>query len=73
VVEWESVHLVCQPLLGLLCQLQMTWVWSSHWNENWQFKSKYFEKTCPIATLSMNPTWPDLELNPGCHGGKLVT
>jgi hypothetical protein len=28
------------------------WVWSSRWNENWQGKPKYWEKTCPSATLS---------------------
>jgi hypothetical protein len=50
------------------------WMWSSWWNENWQGKPKYLEKTCPSATLSTtNPTWPDLGLNVGCRGGKLVT
>jgi hypothetical protein len=35
-------------------------VWSSRWNENWQGKPKYWEKTCPSATLSpTNPTWFD--------------
>jgi hypothetical protein len=28
------------------------WMWSSRWNENWQGKRKYSEKTCPSATLS---------------------
>jgi hypothetical protein len=38
----------------------------SRWNENWQGKPKYWEKTCPSATLSTkNTTWPDLDLNPG--------
>jgi hypothetical protein len=23
------------------------WVWSSRWNENWQGKPKYSEKSCP--------------------------
>jgi hypothetical protein len=37
------------------------WVWGSRWNENWQGKPKYSEKTCPSATFSTtNPTWPDL-------------
>jgi hypothetical protein len=27
------------------------WVWTSGWNENWQGKPKYSEKTCPTATL----------------------
>jgi hypothetical protein len=33
-------------------------MWSSRWNENWQEKPKYSEKTCPSAILSTtNPTW----------------
>jgi hypothetical protein len=36
-------------------------LWSSWWNEGWQGKPKYSEKTCPSATLSTtNPTWPGL-------------
>jgi hypothetical protein len=32
--------------------------WSNWWNENWQGKPKYSEKTYPSATLSTtNPTW----------------
>jgi hypothetical protein len=50
------------------------WVWSSRWNENWQGKTKYSEKTCPSATLSTTiPTWPDLGSNPGRRGGKPAT
>jgi hypothetical protein len=50
------------------------WVWSSRWNENWQRKLKYFEKTCPSATLSTtNPTRPDLGSNPSRRGGKPAT
>jgi hypothetical protein len=47
------------------------WVWSSRWNENWQGKLKYSEKTCLNATLSIiHPTWPDLGLNQGRRDGK---
>jgi hypothetical protein len=50
------------------------WAWSSRWNENWQGKPKYSEKTCPSATLSTtNNTWPDLDSNPGLRGGKPAT
>jgi hypothetical protein len=46
------------------------WLWSNWWNEKWQGKPKYLEKTCPSATLSTtNPTWP----NPGRRGGKPAT
>jgi hypothetical protein len=41
------------------------------WNEDWQGKPKYSEKTCPSPTLSTtNPTWPDPGSNPGRRGGK---
>jgi hypothetical protein len=50
------------------------WMWSSRWNENWQGKLKYSEKTCPSATTSSrNPTWPDQVSNPGRLGGKPTT
>jgi hypothetical protein len=50
------------------------WMWSSRWNENWQGKPKYSEKTCPGETLSTtNPTSPDLGSNPGHRCGKPAT
>jgi hypothetical protein len=50
------------------------WLWRIWWNEDWQGKSKYSEKTCPIATLATtNLTWPDPGLNPGRRGGKPAT
>jgi hypothetical protein len=50
------------------------WVWSSRWNENWQGRLKYSEKTCPSATLSTtNPTWPDSGSNPGRRNGNPAT
>jgi hypothetical protein len=49
-------------------------LWSNWWNEDWQGKPKYSEKTCPSATLSTtNPTWPDPGSNPGRRNGKPVT
>jgi hypothetical protein len=54
---------------GLLYKPQMRdegWLWSNWWNEDWQGKPKYSEKTCPSATLSnTNPTRPDPGLKPG--------
>jgi hypothetical protein len=45
------------------------WLWSSWWNEHWQGKPKYSEKTCPSATLSTtNPAWPNLGSNLGRRG-----
>jgi hypothetical protein len=36
------------------------WGWRIWWNDDWQGKPKYSEKTCPRATSSTtNPTWPD--------------
>jgi hypothetical protein len=50
------------------------WVSSICWNENWQGKPKYSEKTCHSATLSTtNPTLPDLGSNPGSRVGKPAT
>jgi hypothetical protein len=61
------VHSARRPLNGLLYWL---WWWRICWNEDWQGKPKYSEKTCPSATLSTtNPTWPD----PGGRGGKPTT
>jgi hypothetical protein len=49
-------------------------LWSNWWNEDWQGKTKYSEKTCASATLSTtNPTSPDPESNPGRRGGKPAT
>jgi hypothetical protein len=46
------------------------WLWSRGWNEDWQGKPKYSEKTCPSATYSTtNPSWP----NPGRRDGKPAT
>jgi hypothetical protein len=48
------------------------WWWIIWWNEDWQGKPKYSEKTCPSATLSTtNPTLPGS--NPGHRGGKPAT
>jgi hypothetical protein len=50
------------------------WGWRIWWNEDWQGKLKYSEKTCPSATLSItNPTWPDPGSNPGRRVGKPAT
>jgi hypothetical protein len=50
------------------------WWWRILWNEDWQGKPKYSEKTCPSATLSTaNPTWPHPGLNPGRRGGMPAT
>jgi hypothetical protein len=49
-------------------------LWSNWWNEDWQGKPKYSEKTCPSATLSTtNPTWADPGANTGRRGGKPAT
>jgi hypothetical protein len=60
-VGWDWLHLVRWPLTGLLYQPGWWWwwwwwrggVWSSRWNENWQGKPKYSEKT-----------WPGIERRP---------
>jgi hypothetical protein len=48
--------------------------WRNWWNEDWQGKPKYSEKTCPNATSSTtNATWLDLGSNPGHRSGKPTT
>jgi hypothetical protein len=50
------------------------WLWSNWWDEDWQGKPKYSEKTCPSAILSTtNSTWSDPGSNPGRRGGKPAT
>jgi hypothetical protein len=61
------IHLHAQWPTYPHLHIASTAVWSSRWNENWQGKLKYSEKTCPSATL---PTWLDLESNTGRRGGK---
>jgi hypothetical protein len=47
------------------------WLWRNWWDEEWQGKPKYSEKTCPSAILSTtNPTWLDPGLNPGRRSGS---
>jgi hypothetical protein len=44
------------------------WSWINWWNEDWQGKPKYSEKTWPSATLSTtNLTW----LDPGSRPGSM--
>jgi hypothetical protein len=42
-------------------QVDRWWVWSSRWNDNWQGKPKYSEKTSPNSTfppqIPHDPTW----------------
>jgi hypothetical protein len=50
------------------------WLWRNWWNEDWQGKLKYSEKTCPSATLSTKyPTCLHPGLNTGSRGGKPAT
>jgi hypothetical protein len=76
-VTWSEVRLSPLDTSATVWSIAATpddRVWSSRWNENWQRKRKYSEKTCPGTTSSTtNPTWPDLGLDPGCRGGKPAT
>jgi hypothetical protein len=52
------------------------WFWSNCWNEDWQGKPKYSEKTCPSATLSTTKshmTRPGLELRTAAVGSQRLT
>jgi hypothetical protein len=63
--------------LGPLGTAATNWpiaAWRIWWNEDWQGKPKYSEKTRPSATLSItNHTWLDPGTNPGRRGGKSAT
>jgi hypothetical protein len=72
-VQTVSTRHVGHSLAYCTC-LGWLWGWRISWNEDWQGKPKYSEKTCPNATLSTtNPIWPDRSSNPGRHGGKPAT
>jgi hypothetical protein len=72
-VRWDLRHQVLRPLLAYCTAPddRWGWLWSIWWNEDWQGKPKYSEKTCPRAILSTtNSTWPDPCANTGRRGGK---
>jgi hypothetical protein len=64
---------------GLLYKSQMIDeddFWSNWWNEFWQGKPKYSEKTCPSATLSTTKshmTRPGLEPRTAAVGNQRLT
>jgi hypothetical protein len=75
-VGWDLRHQVLRPILAYCTAPndRWGWLWSNWWNEDWQGKPKYSEKTCPSATLSTtNPTWPYPCSNTGRRGGKPAT
>jgi hypothetical protein len=50
--------------------------WSNWWNEDWQGKPKYSEKTCPSATLSTTKSHmarPGLETRTAAVGSQRLT
>jgi hypothetical protein len=49
--------------------------WSNWWNENWQGKLKYLEKTYPSATLSTTKSHdrPGLEPQTAVVGSQQLT
>jgi hypothetical protein len=75
-VGWDLRHQVLRTLLAYCTAPndRWGWLWSNWWNEDWQGKPKYSEKTYSSAILSTtNPTWPDPCANPGRRGGKPAT
>jgi hypothetical protein len=75
-VGWDLLHQVLRPLLAYCTAPndRWGWLWSNWWNEDWQGKPKYSEKTCPSAILSTtNPTRLDPCANTGRRGGKPAT
>jgi hypothetical protein len=75
-VGWDRVSWWCAHYWPIVpaADDRWWWLWRNRWNEDWQGKPKYSEKTFPRATLSTtNPTWLDPGLNPGRRGGKSAT
>jgi hypothetical protein len=65
---WDSVHLVLQPLFGLLYQAQMMD------DDCGAIGGMQIGSACLSATLATtNPAWPDLASNLGHCSGKLAT
>jgi hypothetical protein len=75
-VRWDWVSWYCGHYWPIVpaSDDRRWWLCRYWWNEDWQGKLKYSEKTCPSGTLSTtNPTWLDLDLNPGRRCGKPAT
>jgi hypothetical protein len=75
-VGWEWISWYWGHYWPIVPASDDRWWWLSRnwWNEEWQGKPKYSEKTFPSTTLSTtNPTWLEPGLNPGCRGGKPAT
>jgi hypothetical protein len=77
-VGWDWVPRYCGRF-GLLYKLQMIDeddFWSNWWNEDWQGKPKYSDKSCPSATLSTTKshmTRPGLEPRTAAFGSQRLT
>jgi hypothetical protein len=64
-VESNWVHSALRPPVRLLCQSQWLRWWRNLWNDDWQGKPKYSEKTCTSVALSTT----DPQMLPGCEPG----
>jgi hypothetical protein len=66
------VHSARRPLNGLLYLPRVIVMMENFWwNEDWQGKPKYSEKTCPSATLST--TNPTCQTRAAAVGSQLLT
>jgi hypothetical protein len=52
---WFLCRRACS-LVGILNEPGWLWWWRNWWNDDWQGKPKYLEKTCPSALSTTNPT-----------------
>jgi hypothetical protein len=66
-------HSALRLLVGLLHQPRVIMMMENWWNDDWQGKQKYSEKTCPSAALFTTNTTCCPDANPGRHGGKPAT
>jgi hypothetical protein len=71
-VESNSVHSALRSLIGLLYPPRVIMM-QNWWNDDWQGKQKYLEKTCPSVALSNTKPTCCPDANPGSRGGKSAT
>jgi hypothetical protein len=56
---WLNARVTSATIWPLVPAPDVRRVWSTLWNEKWQKKPNYPEKTCPNSSLStINSTWP---------------
>jgi hypothetical protein len=73
-VAWVQVHsgtvATCWPVIPSLDRRWQWALWYCWWNENWQWKPEYSDKSVPLPLCPSHPTRPDLGSNLGLCSRK---